>query len=113
MEPFKLIGGRAISAPSSGPDAQNVRMLSHYELETRRLRIQLQIDTAYLNQSRVLLCQVWTDSGWAEISSLLYTEIGKIQVMHRDGGLNEAGNQELLRLEALLLERALWVLEAE
>jgi len=111
----KLVdGGRVISAPATGPDRQNVRLLSHHEAGPYRLRVRLQIDTSYANQSYVLLCEVWIPgSGWSEVSSLLYSEINirAITTNGRDDGLVEAAKQEILRLESLLLERALWVLK--
>ena len=104
-----LVGDRVISAPGSGPDSQNVRLLSHYNAGPYRLRVQIQVDTAYVSQSRTLVCEVWRPSlGWTEVSTLLYSEVGKMKRIY-----NEETKQELLRLEALLLERALWVLEAE
>jgi len=111
---LNLVGSRVISAPGTGPDGQNVRLLSHHEAGPYRLRVSIQIDRSYPNQSRNLTCVVWKPRcGWVEISKLLYSEQGKVPINAVDGCINSGGELELLRLEALLLERALWVLDSE
>lgn len=102
-----LIGSRDFSAPRQGPDRQNIRFLSHHEaMQGHCLRVRLQIDTGYISQSRTLVCELWVPKrGWIEASTVLYSEINENEVR-----LEKLRDEELLRLETLLLDRALWAM---
>ena len=96
---FSLVGERVFSLPKDGPDSQRHRLLSHYNLGSMKFRVRLSLDHAYVSQSSfVVEVWMWT-TGWTEVATVLGIEA------------QGQGKDELLRLEALLLERARWVME--